>query len=245
MRPGNRPGQRHGERKGHGIGSPARPGRKGDNHGQELKQDRQEEVGDALAELVDQKDRAAGLGVDAADGNCQQQDDGAEHDPPDAVVKPGHEFLEIHTLGQGHARRQQQRRSERPVYVGRASDHKGADGNPDQGCQRQKELQHVRAVAVGHVAGLQFPGAQRFGAIRIELAGGARALHGRSQPFAEEKRLFDTQQKGAEDGENGVETERHALKEKTDAVGFSGQKPDTGDKDERLHIARPGVEGQL
>ena len=245
VRPGNGPGERHGQRKGHRIGAPACSGGKGDNHGQKLKQNRQEEVGNALAQLVNQKNRAPGLGIHAADGNGQQQDHRAEHHASDAVVKPGHEFLERHALGQRHAHRQQQGRAKRPMHIGRIGDNKGADGNADQRAQRQEELQHMRCIAGRHMAGLQFPGAQRLGPVRVKLTGGAGAVHGRGQALAQEKRLLYAEQKRAEHGENGIETKRDALKEKADAVCFRRQKTDPGNKDKRLHITRPGIKRQL
>ena len=127
-------------------------------------------------------------------------------------------------LGQRHPYRQQEGRTKRPVHIGRVRDNKGADRNADQRAQRQEELQHMRRIARGHVAGLQFLGAQRFGPVRVELAGSTGAVHGRSQSLAQEKRLFNAEQKRTEDRENGIETKRNALKEKTDAVCLGRQK---------------------
>ena len=103
----------------------------------------------------------------------------------------------------------------------------------------------MRRIARGHVAGLQFSGAQRFGPVRVKLTRSAGAVYGRSQSLTQEEGFFNAEQKRAEDGENGIETKRDALKEKADAVRFGRQKTDPGDKDEGLHIARPGVEREL
>ena len=46
-------------------------------------------------------------------------------------------------------------------------------------------------------------------------------------------------------GEDGVETEGHALEKEGDAVGFGGQKADAGYEDKGLDITRPGVKGEL
>ena len=245
LRPGHRPGERHGERKRDRVRAPTRARGERDRQRHDLQQHGQQKVRDAVAELFDQEDAAAGLLADAADGHRQQQDDRAEYNALEPVVKTGDQVLERHAPRQRHARGQQQRGAEGPVHVGRAAHEEGAGRNADQRAQRQKEFERAGRVPGRHVAALQFFGTERVGAFGVEPAGRAGAGDRGAELPAEEHRLFDAEQERTQHREDRVEAERHALEEEGDTVGLGRQKADAGHEDERLHVAGPRVEREL
>ena len=210
-----------------------------------MEQDREEEVGNAAAELLDQKRAPAGFLADAADSDGEQENHRAEHHAFEAILKTRDDVFEGHALGEGHAHGQQERDAKCPMYFGRFINKKSSDSNGDERAQGNEKFEDVRLVALGHIAALQFLRAQRFGIVRVELPGFPRAFDSGFELLAQKQGFFNAEQKRAQHRKDGVKTERNALVKEQYPVRFRGQETDARHKDKRLHIAGPGIEREL